>query len=247
MRKAGKRRGIPWEIRRLGSVESTNTYLLAEAALGAPEGLVVAADHQTAGRGRQGRVWDDRPGSSLLFSALFRPVGEPVEHLYGQAMALAVSDACFSLYEVRAGLKWPNDVLIEDRKLAGILSEAVSSGGRVSAIVVGCGVNLNWGDSPPSGFGRSAVSLDEPAGRVVDQDAFLDSLLDALEQRLENPRLIVAQYRKACVTLGREVRVEQAGTTLKGIAVDISDDGSLVLRTAAGDQIVSIGDVIHLR
>jgi BirA family biotin operon repressor/biotin-[acetyl-CoA-carboxylase] ligase len=151
-------------VRRFAEIDSTNRYLLDEARSGAPEGVVVVADHQTAGRGRLGRTWTAPAGSSLLMSVLLRPTLPPARmHLVTAAMALAAGDACEALSGVRPALKWPNDLIIRDliirdliirdlisgdlisgeAKLAGVLAEA-----ELPAVVVGLGLNLT---RPPSG------------------------------------------------------------------------------------------------
>src|SRR5580698_1491786 len=115
--------GGQWEVRRFEQVDSTNTYLRAEARLGAPEGVVAVADHQSAGRGRLDRRWEAPAGSSLLMSVLFRPEFDPAElHLCTAAVALAAVAACREVAGVEAVLKWPNDLLVGDLKLAGVLA-----------------------------------------------------------------------------------------------------------------------------
>src|SRR4051812_16300557 len=129
----------------LSEIDSTNRYVLDEARGGAPAGLVVVADHQTAGRGRLGRTWGAPPRASLLMSVLLRPA-IPVErrHVLVMTAGLAMAEALEAETGVAAGLKWPNDLLVGGRKLAGILAEASGD-----ALVIGIGVNLEWTDVPP--------------------------------------------------------------------------------------------------
>ncbi len=136
-------------LRRFGRIDSTNRYLLDQARRGAPEGLWAVADHQTAGRGRLGRRWEAPPGASLLASVLFRPALEPEDlHLCTALVALAGIDACAEVAGVSPGVQWPNDLVVDDRKLAGVLAEADARapGGPPGsrAVVVGIGVNVDW-------------------------------------------------------------------------------------------------------
>ena len=129
-----------WRVERVVETGSTNADALAAARAGAPEGLVIMADHQTAGRGRLGRSWEDEPGDSLIVSVLLRPPLAPTQlHRLTQAVALAAKDACSSVGGFRPDLKWPNDLVVGERKLAGILAESIVEDGRVGAVVVGMG------------------------------------------------------------------------------------------------------------
>jgi BirA family biotin operon repressor/biotin-[acetyl-CoA-carboxylase] ligase len=152
------------DVRWLEETDSTNTRLLEEARAGAPEGRVLAADHQTAGRGRMGRRWEAPPGSALLVSVLVRPalpLGRA--HLVTMAAGLAASDACEALAGVRPGLKWPNDLVVDDAKLAGLLAESVVEGDALRALVVGMGLNVTA--APAEG----ATCLAGAAGRTVER------------------------------------------------------------------------------
>lgn len=212
------------DIRWLAEVASTNDVLVALARGGAPDGLVVVADHQTAGRGRRGRTWEAPAGSSLLASVLLRPA-PPLVTL---AAGLAAADACAEVAGVEVALKWPNDLLLAGGgKLGGILAEAVGG-----AAVVGLGLNVDWGGAPlPAG----AASL----GRPVDRRALLDAWLRGLDQ----PGDVLARYRERCSTIGRRVRVQLVDGVLEGVATAVEGDGRLVV----GGRPVAAGDVVHLR
>ncbi len=243
------------DVRHLASVDSTNTYLLAEARRGAAEGLVVVADHQTAGRGRLGRRWEAPPGTALLASVLLRPVLDPERlHLCTGMVALAMADACATVAGVAPDLKWPNDLLVGEAKVAGILAESDpgAPGGPPGsvAVVVGVGCNVTW----PGPFGSGGTSLEAAAGHRVDRTALLGSLLAGLGDRLPSIRSdaarsdLAGELRRRCVTLGAEVRVELArGALLAGTAVDLTDAGALVVETDDGRQEVAAADVVHLR
>lgn len=238
-----------WEIRRFASIDSTNRYLLDEARAGAPDGVVAVADHQRAGRGRLGRTWEAAPGSALLVSVLLRPALAPERlGLLTMAAGLALSDAVRSVADVDARLKWPNDLVVADRKLAGLLAEADLGAGEVRAVVVGAGANLAVDAFPPE-LADLATSVAGEAGRSVDRDAVLDAFLDALDARLADLDAVPAAYRARSATLGRRVRVELGTDRVRvGTAVDLTPVGALVVRDDAGtEHTVSVGDVVHLR
>ena len=159
-----------WRVEWFSTLDSTNRHALDAARDGAPAGLVVVADEQTAGRGRLGRTWEARPGSSLLVSVLLRDPGDPARAVMaaGVALAAAVEDVA----GIEVGLKWPNDLVVDDRKLAGLLAEAEGD-----ALVVGAGCNVNW-ESFPEELRATATACNLEAGRPVDHDALLDAFLD---------------------------------------------------------------------
>ena len=240
-----------WDVRRFASLPSTNDWLLERAQDGAPAGIVAVADHQSAGRGRMGRRWDAPPGRCLLVSVLLRPVA-PLAGLFTctAAVALATSDACRLLTGVEPGVKWPNDLVIGDEKVAGVLAESdgAAPGGRPGsvAVVVGIGCNLDW--HPPG-----ATSLAAHAKAPVGRDELLEAMLGGVAARVglldteAGRRATLAELRLRCVTLGRTVRVESSVGTVVGVARDLDGDGRLVVATAAGDVAVAAGDVVHLR
>jgi len=242
------------DVRRFATLDSTNRYLLDEARRGAPDGVVAVADHQSAGRGRLGRSWESPAGANLLISVLLRPVLPPaLLHLCTAAAALAAADACDAVAGVTPSLKWPNDLLVGERKLAGVLAEVDpgAPGGPPgsSAVVVGVGINVGW-PGPP---GAGGTSLQAAAGHPVDRDELLGAFLVALAPRraelgtTEGRRRLATEWRDRCATLGRPVRVEVAEGFFEGIATDLDDGGHLVVRTADGTRVVPAGDVVHLR
>jgi BirA family transcriptional regulator, biotin operon repressor / biotin---[acetyl-CoA-carboxylase] ligase len=171
--------GGEWEIHWLAEVDSTNTYARDRARLGAPAGLVAVADHQLAGRGRLERRWESPPGANLLASVLLRPdLGGDDLHLCAGAVALAGADACRAAAGVEPVLKWPNDLLLDDSKLAGVLAEAEFSGPRLTAAIVGIGINVAW--PGPSGAGGICLDDSGTAAGPIDRRLLLGELLDAL-------------------------------------------------------------------
>jgi BirA family biotin operon repressor/biotin-[acetyl-CoA-carboxylase] ligase len=232
------------DIRLLGLTGSTNEVASGLAEAGAPEGLVVVADFQTAGRGRLDRAWEARPGDALLVSVLLRPQGLALQRrsLVASAAALAARRACAAVAGVDAGIKWPNDLLAGGAKLAGIL--AVAGGG---AVVVGMGLNVHGG--PPG-----SAWLDGLAGRRVGRAALLEGWLRELEGLCSDWDAVAAGYRSACITVGRDVAVhlasgpEGTGAVRQGRAESVDDLGRLVVRLADGSvEAFAVGDVVHLR
>jgi BirA family biotin operon repressor/biotin-[acetyl-CoA-carboxylase] ligase len=236
----------------VGATGSTNADLVASARQGAAAGAVLVADHQTAGRGRLGRTWEAPPGSALLCSILLRPPPETVLHGAVWAVALAARQAVAELTAVTPELKWPNDLLYDGRKLAGILAEAVSGDDArtVDGVVVGIGLNVGW-DEPPPEVAAGAVTLQELAGHPVDRRQLLTALLVALAPLValwgEAPDDLHERYRASLATLGTPVRVIVADGELEGEAVDLTPEGALVVRHRGRNVVVSAGDVVHLR
>ncbi len=219
-------------------VGSTNDVLKEMAAQGAPEGTLVIAEEQTAGRGRMGRTWVAPPGSSLLMSVLFR-TSLPLTHLYRPVMAcgLAVAEACEEEEGIpTVEIKWPNDLLIGGRKFTGILPEGAFVGERLAWVVVGIGVNVNQTFEASDPLAATATSLRMVSGHEHDRAALLARVLVRLNhwrQYLEDEALLDA-WRRRCVTLGRHVRVETPEGVLEGLAEALDEGGMLWLREASG-------------
>jgi BirA family biotin operon repressor/biotin-[acetyl-CoA-carboxylase] ligase len=257
LRSASLRRGLVaadglWtDIRVLETAASTNAEVAAAARDGAPEGLVVVAESQTAGRGRRDRAWTTPPRAGLTFSVLLRPSFPAAGWGWLPLLAgLAVATPVRAMSEVDVRLKWPNDVLVGERKLGGILTEVVGTG-----VVVGIGLNVSLrADELPV---PAATSLALEGSAVVDREPVLRAALRELERRYRDLTRaggdavasgLAADYRAACATLRRDVRVELPGPrVVEGRAVDVDGDGRLVLDTAGGPQTVAAGDVIHVR
>ncbi len=218
------------DVRWFETLDSTNRFLLERAAAGEPDGLVAVADEQTAGRGRLGRTWVAPRGAALLVSVLLRPQ-LPAErrHLVTLAAALALLDA---LGDRPAQVKWPNDVVVGDRKLAGILAETDGGG----AIVVGMGVNVRP-DLLPGELADIATAY------ALDRAELLVGWLRALDARLASLDSVVADVTACSATLGRPVRVDLPAETIEGVARALTPEGYLVV----DDRVVSVGDVVHLR
>jgi BirA family biotin operon repressor/biotin-[acetyl-CoA-carboxylase] ligase len=227
-----------WNVQVVEETGSTNADLLAAAAAGAPDRTVLRALHQTAGRGRLGRVWEAPAGANLLVSFLFR-TGLDHPHRVTHRVAVAAALACERVAGVKADLKWPNDLLLGGEKLGGILTQVGGSAGRVEYVVPGLGLNVRW--APPG-----AACL----GDQVDPAAVLDAILLALDELGDDHD---AEYRRRLATLGQRVRVELMNGELLGTAIDVLADGRLVVRpdgaSPDGTDVVAVdtGDVVHLR
>jgi BirA family transcriptional regulator, biotin operon repressor / biotin---[acetyl-CoA-carboxylase] ligase len=223
--------GATWRISIVDETGSTNSDLLAAAAAGAPDRSVLMARHQTAGRGRLDRRWDAPPGANLLVSLLFRTVPEH-PHELTQRVALAALAACRDVAGVTPELKWPNDLLLDGRKLAGVLAQAGGDGPEY--VVVGIGLNVRWA---PDGAAK--------LGEEFDPVDVLHAMLRHLDQL---PADVSAEYRAALATIGRSVRVELPESTVSGRAIDVQADGRLVVLDECGiTHRFDTGDVIHVR
>jgi BirA family biotin operon repressor/biotin-[acetyl-CoA-carboxylase] ligase len=223
--------GATWQITVVEETGSTNVDLLAAAAAGAPDRSVLMAKHQTAGRGRLDRQWIAPAGANLLVSLLFRDVPEH-PHQLTQRVALAAAQACTVAAGITPTLKWPNDLLLDGRKLAGVLAQAGGNG--PDYVVVGIGLNVGWA---PDGAAHLGEGFDP---RLV-----LDEMLLAYDAL---PVEIGEAYRAALVTLGQLVRVELSDSAVVGRALDVLADGRLVVLDDCGiTHRFDTGDVVHLR
>jgi BirA family biotin operon repressor/biotin-[acetyl-CoA-carboxylase] ligase len=229
---------------------STNDDARRLAKEGAPEWTVVAAGHQTTGRGRLGRSWTDAPGRALLFSLLVRPARPPEQ--VPQLGLLAAVELIASAGHPGMRAKWPNDLVVGDRKIGGILLEAAVAEGRLSHVVVGVGVNVTMTEADfPDELRSSATSFLLEGMRVDDQiqETLLSGFLAGFRRCAELPAgEIVEEYRGVCATLGRPVRATVAsGEVVEGLAVGLDERGSLVLDREGGRKTVVFGEVTHLR
>ncbi|HEY8525543.1 MAG TPA: biotin--[acetyl-CoA-carboxylase] ligase [Acidimicrobiales bacterium] len=257
------------DVRWVPETGSTNADVLDEARNGAREGIVVVADHQTAGRGRRTRTWVAPPGASLLVSVLLRPPAD-VAGAVTMAVGVALAGAVRELAGVDVGLKWPNDLVVDDRKLAGILAEAdwpagssMSAGYRAPApyerlpVVVGAGVNVAW-PRPEDDVAVHELADTATALNWLGADVARDDLLVVFLRRLEDhygglvrdrsAEAVLAEWRRRSATLGRRVRVDLGPDDVEGTAVDVTGEGHLVVETLEGGRrTLAVGDVVHLR
>jgi BirA family transcriptional regulator, biotin operon repressor / biotin---[acetyl-CoA-carboxylase] ligase len=235
LRAAGLTAPVRWDE----VTESTNATALTMAAKGTPAWTLVAAGHQTAGRGRRGRAWRDRPGSALLFSLVLRPGWAPesvglVSLAAGAAMAEAASE--LSAQEIRC--KWPNDLMAGESKVGGILGEAEVEAGRIRHLVLGIGVNL---DEPEDVAGAGAI------GHIEDE-ALLTAFLPRFRSMIDAPSEgVLRRWRAVSATLGRRVEATTVGgDTASGVAADLDETGALLIETGTGIVRVAFGEIQHL-
>jgi BirA family biotin operon repressor/biotin-[acetyl-CoA-carboxylase] ligase len=214
---------------------------MAAGRAGGPEGLAILADRQTAGRGRQGRAWASAPGVGLYTSILLRP-NQPLRHapLLTLVAGLAVAGAIEEVAGVASRLKWPNDVLVDERKVAGILTEMVSVDAWVSHVAVGIGINVNHGPGDlPEELLAVATSLYLAAGRTVPRGDLAAALYNGLDRWYQafsagQTDAILASGRERSATLGRPVEVLAGAERWRGVALDLDTDGALLVREEAG-------------
>jgi len=232
----------------VASTTSTNADVAALARVGEEAGHVLVAEDQTAGRGRLDRRWTSPPRSGLLLSVLLRPRPPAATWpLLPFVAGVAAAEAVRAVAGLEAELKWPNDVLVADRKLGGILTERVGD-----AVVVGIGVNVSLRVDELPVPQATSIGL---AGGVTDREALLKELLRALARRYETwegadgaPHAILPVYRDICATIGRTVVAHlPGGHQLAGQVSGVDDDGRLLIDTDDGTKAVSAGDVVHVR
>lgn len=228
---------------RLDSVSSTQdvAFLLAERV--ASEGTVVLARHQRAGRGRAGRTWTEQPGDALLFSVILRPQLTP-ERLapFSILLADAIAETIGSRYGLDAEVKWPNDVLINGRKLSGVLIQS-----RNGVAVAGIGINVR---APETRLPEGATSLYLETGEDQDADALLDALLGAIDARYADTLSgdmgeAIRRINARLYLRGEQVTINDGARERQGLVVRVRDDGALLLNTGHSDEVIVSGEMVR--
>ncbi len=241
----------PFTIHHFATLGSTNDYLkdLADA----PEFTCVIADEQTAGRGRRTRTWFSTPGEGLYLSVLLRPSAATNIALLSLLAAVAVAETIAQYNVAELDIKWPNDVLIGERKVCGILVEGASSGAHASRVIVGIGVNLNHQQFPPE-ISATATSLALQLGHPVDAAEFRDRLLARLAHwyahwQNDAGRSIVERWQQlSSYARGQAVAVTLADEQVTGMTAGLTKDGALVLQLPDGTRrVLLVGEVSRLR
>jgi BirA family biotin operon repressor/biotin-[acetyl-CoA-carboxylase] ligase len=214
---------------------STNETAMRMASAGASEWTLVAAGHQTRGRGRHGRAWVDRPGRALMCSVVLRPTLEPVRlGLVSLAAGAAMAEAATAASGRTVRCKWPNDLIAEDAKVGGILAESEVEGTDVRHVVVGVGVNL---EAPDDVAGAGAIG-------PVDEEALLAGFLARLRSLLTDGDAIRQRWRAVSDTIGRPVEATRVdGEAVRGIAADVDETGALVIEAGGSRFAVASGEV----
>ena len=246
-----RRMGRP--LHHLDSVDSTNREAERRAAGGTPEGTLVLAEHQTAGRGRLGRTWLDSPRDSLLFSLVLRPaiapaMAPPITYVAAASLAETLAG---SLDAERIAVKWPNDVLVDGRKVAGILLEMRCEGLRVDHVILGVGVNVEGRaeDLPGPLSGRPATLAEVSAGGAPNRRELLCAFLETFEGLYdeflrEGVAAVLPRWNRWFRAQGTVLRVRTASRVLEGTARGLDADGALLLEVAgAGTQRIFAGEI----
>ena len=229
------------EIRYFSRIDSTNQYAKRIAEEGAPDGTLVIADEQTAGKGRSGRTWVTPPAEAIAFTLLLRPKLSPGRiSMVTLVMGLAVAKAVNRLYHISAGIKWPNDIVTRGRKLCGILTEMSAEVERVHYIVIGVGINANL-TSFPEELRDIATSLKLELGHEVNRAELVAEVMAQFERLYEqfetagSMENILQEYNNLCLNSGRSVRVLDPEGEYTGLSHGINALGELLVETQDGE------------
>jgi BirA family biotin operon repressor/biotin-[acetyl-CoA-carboxylase] ligase len=233
------------------TIDSTNTCAKVLASCWAVEGTVIIAEEQTEGKGRLGRSWFASPGQNLTFSLVLRPTG-PAEdlNLIPLYVGVAVADAIRNLTGLPAKCKWPNDIMINERKTAGVLIEGSLKDSSVEFVIVGIGVNVNQREFP-GGLSETATSLALASGSDVDRAELFREIMRSLEThydklKKEGVRSIIPLWTDRTTMIGRKISVSQNGVLLEGVAQGVNEQGALVLANNGSSYALMAGDVTIL-
>lgn len=231
-------------------IPSTNTYALENIGK-LNDKSVIFADRQTQGRGRFDRVWQSENTSNLYFSIILKPTNVidkklPLSNLT-QYMSLILCKVLDS-YGVKTQIKWPNDVLISGKKIAGILAEASTQGQTFKGIVIGVGINLNSTEEEIETINQPATSLNLESGQNIDKNAFLKQIIESFFENYEEFltsgfSLIKKEYVQRCFFIGSKIKINELNQSYYAIANSINDDGTLNVKIADKAKNISIGDI----
>lgn len=218
------------------------------ADMAAPEGTIVVAESQTAGRGRFDRSWLSRPGKDLLFSVVLRPKFSQLTYL-NMAATLAVCEAIVGVTDLVPVVKWPNDILVRSRKISGILIETVVENEIQPYAVVGIGINVNLNPSEYPEISSSATSFMAEIGRDQNREKVLVAVLTSLDRlyaRLCKGESLIREWRQYLETLGRQVQVRWKDHLLEGRATGVDDRGNLILSQKDGSTVTAVAGEVTL-
>jgi len=248
-------REVVQEVLLFDQVDSTNRVALKMAADGHPGGLVLLAEKQTKGKGRQNRPWFSPSGQNIHLSLLLRPCLPMRDYpMFSPAAAVGVVKGIRKMTGLSVGIKWPNDVMIGHRKLGGILLESKTTGDQSVPLVIGVGLNVNLDrEDFLDALQTTATSLKIEAGKTLDRSTLVCTLLEEIAEQvlaLQEGRneVVLEEVRKSCFTLGRSIRVTTAKQVFEGLAETIDEDGALMIRMGDGlIRRIIIGEITHLR
>ncbi len=229
------------DIHVLQTVDSTNDEAGSLANSGAVEGTVVIAEQQRHGRGRMGRRWASPRGVGLYLSVILRPPIPPHDAPVSALLAaVAVADAIEHRIDLLVRVKWPNDLIIHERKVGGILGEVAADASRLHHVILGIGINVNQTEADfEDELQQTATSLRIESGRLIDRTAILQSLLQGLDRwydrfLCEGVAPVIDSVQRRCLTLGRQVVARSHDQQVRGIAVELDATGALMIRDANG-------------
>lgn len=252
LRKGLKTRVFGHKIFTFDSIDSTNNCAKAVAGCGATEGTVVIAEQQTAGRGRMGRPWQSNPNENLIFSIVLRPhVSADALNLLPLYVAVAISEAIERVTGLKVECKWPNDILYNGKKLAGILIEGSVKQDTMDYVVIGVGINVNQmkfdGD-----LSTKASSLRLESNKEIDRARLFKEILGGLEKdyrmfQTSGFQSVVPQWIAHSSMLNKPISVSQQGNVISGVVKGLSPEGGLVLKSNGSEQTVFAGDVTVLQ
>jgi BirA family biotin operon repressor/biotin-[acetyl-CoA-carboxylase] ligase len=229
-------------------VESTNSFLLNKSNKFNSEGTILLAEKQSKGRGRKERVWYSAKGQNLTFSILLtskKYFGKKF-NLLNFATSLSVAFALENLFQLKTELKWPNDVLVNGKKICGILLESTSQGNKIERVVIGIGLNVNQALFQGN-FNLEPTSIKLELGESVDREKLLAELLNTFEEILQKmeskPDEIMKDWKDRCNLIGEKISVTEEGNTKYGIFEDLDEEGFLLLKTKNKIEKIHFGDV----
>lgn len=229
------------------TIDSTNIYAKSLVPKNVPEGTIVIAESQTHGRGRLGRIWHSNPGKNLTFSIILQPnLSSKYVGIVSLYAGLAVSNIIGRISHLQSECKWPNDILLEGKKVCGILSEASFPQGSPMTVIIGIGLNVNQTEFPPQ-LKRPATSLMISCGNEFNRiDTLCEILfeLETLYPLLDDAHcnIIIERWSKQSLMLGKEIEIEQSGRLSRGIAKALAEDGQLIVETPDGPMKIFAGD-----
>lgn len=226
-------------------VDSTNSMLLNSKEFN-KNGTVLLAEEQTSGRGRKGREWISQPGQNLTFSILLRKVDGKKVNIVNLGSSLAVAQAIENLYQLKTSLKWPNDILIEGKKVAGILLESSSKGNELDRVVIGIGINVNQTNFPGK-YMLEPTSIRKEFRNRGNRERILSEVLNLFEEIFikveENPEEVLEDWKDRCKMIGEKVKVVSDSVTKFGIFDDLDENGFLILKSNNKIEKIHFGDV----
>jgi len=226
-------------------LETTMDKAKLLAKMSAPHLSVVIAENQAKGRGRMNRKWFSSKGG-LWFTLILKPdIPPPFAYIYNFAASLSLSTSLKHLFDIKVSVKWPNDLLLEGKKLAGLLSEMETRGDMVEFINIGIGINAN---NHPQTDEPRAISLKDVLHQNVSRKLILETFLDDFENRIQtiDRKKIIHQWKEQTSTIGSQVRIETLNNIYEGLAVDVDETGALVIQHKTGDiKKIIYGDCFH--